>query len=269
MRSTTCSQGFDEADSRQADHGLRHRQDLHRLKIAEQLARPAAGGKVLFLVPSISLLSQTLREWTHEATCRCAPSRSAPTPRSASSAPSATTTSGRTTSRSRPPPTRRGSCAQIETAASRRRGDDGGVLHLPVDRRRRARRRKQGLGEFDLIVCDEAHRTTGVTLAGEDESAFVTVHDDGYLRGDQAALHDRHAADLRRRHQGQGRRGRTPSCARWTTRRCTARSSTASGSARPSSRTCSPTTRCWSSPSTRSYVAQTFQAAARRRRTTS
>ena len=35
---------------------------------------------------------------------------------------------------------------------------------------------------FDLIVCDEAHRTTGVTLAGEDESAFVRVHDNDYLQ---------------------------------------------------------------------------------------
>jgi len=34
---------------------------------------------------------------------------------------------------------------------------------------------------FDLIVCDEAHRTTGVTLAGEDESAFVKVHNNDFL----------------------------------------------------------------------------------------
>ncbi|MDO6575237.1 DEAD/DEAH box helicase family protein, partial [Staphylococcus pasteuri_A] len=31
--------------------------------------------------------------------------------------------------------------------------------------------------EFDLIICDEAHRTTGATLAGDDESNFVKVHD--------------------------------------------------------------------------------------------
>ncbi len=45
--------------------------------------------------------------------------------------------------------------------------------------------RAQGLGApaFDLIICDEAHRTTGATLAGMDESAFVRVHDNAYLRG--------------------------------------------------------------------------------------
>ncbi|MDR0568083.1 MAG: DEAD/DEAH box helicase family protein [Spirochaetaceae bacterium] len=35
---------------------------------------------------------------------------------------------------------------------------------------------------FDLIICDEAHRTTGVTLSGDDESAFVKVHDEAYLK---------------------------------------------------------------------------------------
>jgi hypothetical protein len=41
---------------------------------------------------------------------------------------------------------------------------------------------EHGLPDFDLIVCDEAHRTTGVTLAGEDESSFVRVHDPAYVR---------------------------------------------------------------------------------------
>jgi predicted helicase len=35
--------------------------------------------------------------------------------------------------------------------------------------------------EFDLIICDEAHRTTGITLAGDDESAFVKVHDNSFI----------------------------------------------------------------------------------------
>lgn len=36
--------------------------------------------------------------------------------------------------------------------------------------------------EFDLIICDEAHRTTGVTLAGEDESAFTKVHNNDFIK---------------------------------------------------------------------------------------
>ena len=39
-----------------------------------------------------------------------------------------------------------------------------------------------GLEPFDLVICDEAHRTTGATLAGAEESAFVRVHDPEYLK---------------------------------------------------------------------------------------
>ena len=42
---------------------------------------------------------------------------------------------------------------------------------------------EHGLADFDLIICDEAHRTTGATFANEDESAFVRVHDDAFIRG--------------------------------------------------------------------------------------
>lgn len=35
---------------------------------------------------------------------------------------------------------------------------------------------------FDLIICDEAHRTTGVSLANEDESAFTKVHNNDFIK---------------------------------------------------------------------------------------
>lgn len=38
-------------------------------------------------------------------------------------------------------------------------------------------------GTFDLIVCDEAHRTTGATFAGAERSSFTKVHDDACVRG--------------------------------------------------------------------------------------
>ena len=40
-----------------------------------------------------------------------------------------------------------------------------------------------GLANFDLIICDEAHRTTGQTARGEDKSHFVKVHNADYIRG--------------------------------------------------------------------------------------
>ena len=37
-------------------------------------------------------------------------------------------------------------------------------------------------GVFDLIICDEAHRTTGVKLSGEEDSAFTKVHDNDFIK---------------------------------------------------------------------------------------
>jgi len=42
---------------------------------------------------------------------------------------------------------------------------------------------QRGFGAFDLIICDEAHRTTGLTLPGENPSEFVKVHDNHLVRG--------------------------------------------------------------------------------------
>lgn len=41
---------------------------------------------------------------------------------------------------------------------------------------------KYGMAESDIIICDEAHRTTGATLSGEEDSYFVRVHDQKYIQ---------------------------------------------------------------------------------------
>ncbi len=160
------------------------------LKIAERLQQERADRdegqrtSVLFLVPSIALLSQSLREWSYEVSV---PMRAFAV------------------------------CSDTQVGKQRAKGDDRDLathdLALPAttDPARLitqmnsvdvdagmtvvfstyqsidtiAAAQKQGLGRFDLIVCDEAHRTTGVTLAGPDESAFVRVHNDDYLGGDR------------------------------------------------------------------------------------
>lgn len=38
------------------------------------------------------------------------------------------------------------------------------------------------LPDFDLVICDEAHRTTGLTLPGEDASDFTKVHENHLIR---------------------------------------------------------------------------------------
>lgn len=151
------------------------------LKIAEAMA--GTGKRVLFLVPSLSLLSQTLTEWTQEsdvplhsfAVC----SDSDVGKKKGRKEDDAVQTF---THELRYPATTNARSLALGVAA---RHDNEhmtvvfstyhsiGVIHDA---------QQQGLADFDLIVCDEAHRTTGATFDGDDESAFVRIHDAAYVR---------------------------------------------------------------------------------------
>lgn len=157
------------------------------LRIAENETK--GNGVVLFLVPSIALLGQTLREWTTFSQepiypiCIC----------------------------SDPEITRK------KTKSEEGQGYSVVDLALPastnvkdiVNQFKTIKKKKNGmtvvfstyqsieviskvqkelkveipeLESFDLTICDESHRTTGVTLSGEDESAFTKVHDDEFIK---------------------------------------------------------------------------------------
>jgi predicted helicase len=149
------------------------------LKIAESASRK--NGIVLFLAPSIALVSQTLREWTAEAASplRCFAVCSDPTVgkgrdtaqnedmRAHDLEIPATTNAKWLAYNFTQKPAKSGLTVIFSTYHSIK------VLHDA---------QKHGLPEFDLIICDEAHRTTGVTLSGEDESHFVKVHDAKYIQ---------------------------------------------------------------------------------------
>ena len=169
--------GLRRARPRPADHGVRHRQDVH-LRCGSPRRQVGAGGSVLFLVPSIRCCRRRLREWMAEGRGRH------PAVRGVLRRPGRAQARRPTTRTSPPIDLTEPATTDPQTLLTRgvagrhgRRADDGGVLHLPVDRRGRPSAQELGLPDFDLVICDEAHRTTGVTLAGEDESAFVRVHD--------------------------------------------------------------------------------------------
>ena len=146
------------------------------LKIAESIA--GAGKRVLFLVPSLSLLSQTLREWTGDAEVplRCfavcsdskiGRGREDEDLRAHDLAfPSTTDPQKLHEQASAPAPERM--TVVFSTYQSIQVVSEAQALGLP---------------EFDLIICDEAHRTTGATLQGEERSAFTKVHDNDIVRG--------------------------------------------------------------------------------------
>ncbi|QKE37994.1 MAG: type ISP restriction/modification enzyme [Ferrovum myxofaciens] len=151
------------------------------LKIAESLAGP--GKQVLFLVPSLALLSQSLTEWTQES--------EVPLHSFAVCSDSDVGKKGKRKEEDRvetlvhelryPATT---DAAKLAGAVFRRRNDAGMTVifstYHSIEVIHRAQKH-HGLPAFDLIVCDEAHRTTGATFDDEDESTFVRVHNQDHL----------------------------------------------------------------------------------------
>lgn len=144
------------------------------LQIAEQ--QTPANGTVLFLVPSISLLSQTLTAWKRDA----ADDFYALAVCSDVKVGKNTADDISTTDLIIPATT---DARRLNAQARRVSGGRTVVFSTYQSIDVIADAQAAGFPEFDLIVCDEAHRTTGATLAGTDESAFVRVHDNTVIRG--------------------------------------------------------------------------------------
>ncbi len=147
------------------------------LKLAERLCAENGGQlKVLFLAPSISLVSQSLREWMAQTQTDIRPFVVCSDTKAAAQAEDITT-------HDIPLPTTDAARLADGLAALGTRGRGMTVVfstYQSIDAVAQAQQTSEQ--QFDLILCDEAHRTTGVKLPGEaDESAFVKVHDNTYL----------------------------------------------------------------------------------------
>ncbi len=151
------------------------------LKIAETIA--GKGKRVLFLVPSLALLSQTLTEWTQESDTPlhnfavCSDSEVGKKRKQDDD-------SVQTFAHELRYPATTNAARLAEEVAKRHDGEHMSVVYSTyhsIDVISEAQR-DFGLADFDLIVCDEAHRTTGATFGDDDESNFVKVHDGAFLR---------------------------------------------------------------------------------------
>lgn len=141
------------------------------LRIAEEQLN--GRGNVLFLVPSIALASQTLTEWA--AQCRysfnaaivCSDNKASKGEESIDLGFPSTTDVNR-----------------LKKWADKCKVDGKDMnfifsTYQSIDVV--SNFQKMTDYQFDMIICDEAHRTTGVTLSDEDESYFVKVHDDNFI----------------------------------------------------------------------------------------
>jgi predicted helicase len=164
--------GFDEHDRGKLIMACGTGKTFTSLRIAERQVQP--GGSVLFLVPSIALLSQSLREWAAEsdrpmrAFAICSDNkvgRNAEDFTLTDLAFPATTNAPSLIAEAQKGSNTEGLTVYFSTYQSI------DVVSAAQD---------AGLPEFDLVICDEAHRTTGVF--GKDESHFVRVHDNSKIR---------------------------------------------------------------------------------------
>lgn len=160
------------------------------LKIAENETN--GKGFVLFLVPSIALLGQTLNEWCAQAEekinaiCIC----SDPTASKKSSKNETDDNLTSVTDLALPASTNvHNIVKQFKWIQATKKEGMTVVFstYQSIDVIAKAQAELISefgdKAEFDLIICDEAHRTTGVILAGnKEESAFTKVHDNQIIK---------------------------------------------------------------------------------------
>ena len=161
-----------------------------------RIAENETGGKglVLFLVPSIALLGQTLNEWTAQANepinaiCICSDSGVSQKKKKNEDSDGFSTIDLAL-------PASTDVHKIVKQINEIRNNEKGGMTvvfstYQSIEVISKAQSELLGskgaetpYGIFDLIICDEAHRTTGVTIADSDESAFVKVHDNTFIQG--------------------------------------------------------------------------------------
>jgi len=160
------------------------------LRIAEKETQD--NGLVLFLVPSIALLGQTLREWKEQcqhpihAIFICSDSTV-----SKKTKKDDDDTSDTTTDLAYPASTNESSIAHQYLLAQNSQKKEGGNIvvfstYQSIDVISKVQKKinsyKKDSFLFDLVICDEAHRTTGVTPEKKEEAAFVKVHDEKFIK---------------------------------------------------------------------------------------
>lgn len=157
------------------------------IRLAEKFAEQNGGhARVLFMVPSLALMSQSISEFSNEiegpfhAYAVCSDSKVGREKKRGGA--NADLADLRVEDLQLPATT---DGAELAAAMNANPLDEGLEVvfstYHSIDAVSAAQ--AAGVGEFDLIICDEAHRTTGVTLADESESNFVKIHDDKWVAG--------------------------------------------------------------------------------------
>lgn len=159
------------------------------LLIAKQLLN--GKGLVLFMVPSIALLGQSLNAWSADAgkpikaVCICSDSKASRKIQKNKYDDADDSVVDLAVPASTNP-------KSIASQLKKYRSHDGLVVvfstYQSIDAVSEAQQEilsetNGEYGVFDFIICDEAHRTTGVKLSDKDESNFTKIHSDDNVKG--------------------------------------------------------------------------------------
>ena len=165
--------GFGDADRGKLIMACGTGKTFTALRIAEHIA--GVGGRVLYLVPSIGLFSQAMREWAeqqdvpHSYIGICSDTRAGKTAEDAS-------------------------ILELEIPVTTDHADISEALQKTDDTTMQVvfctyhslpiveAAQDAGAPPFDMILCDEAHRTTGVEHPDDTTSPFVLVHNADRIR---------------------------------------------------------------------------------------
>ena len=145
---------------------------LTALRIAEKMCS-GRNGLVLYAVPSISLMQQTIRAWSEQRKSEHSYIGVCSDPKvshsEVSDIPVLEMAVGVTTDKDK-----------IAESLRRRQSKGGMTVVFSTYQSMGAvvAAQKKAGSKFDLVICDEAHRTTGVEGDDDDRSAFMLVHDE-------------------------------------------------------------------------------------------
>lgn len=142
------------------------------------------GGFVLFLVPSLSLLSQTLSDWKRNCSIHIN-AYAVCSDNSTGKADSQDIDSLTAVDQLSYPATTNAEALYKQVTASLQKVKELTVVfstYQSIEVLNKAQ--NLGMPEFDLTICDEAHRTAGgyFTSDNKGESNFVKVHDNNFLK---------------------------------------------------------------------------------------
>ena len=151
------------------------------LKIAEELA--GQNKTVLFLAPSLALVSQTITEWSIESSIDL----------NAFAVCSDTQVGKRKVNNDDIAEINTHDLAYPATTDAKKLAEKYSInntdkmtvvfaTYQSIDVISKAQK-QYNLSEFDVIICDEAHRTTGATLKNDTDSHFVKIHNQDFIKG--------------------------------------------------------------------------------------